>query len=110
MIDVSIRNEILNSLKDMPYKLRLILFGSQAHGSADENSDIDLVVIMDKKGKSANYKESIENKKIVSKKLLPLRRRHPIDLLVYTEDEWTDLQNSESSFFKRIEKEGIAIS
>ena len=110
MLDDSIRDEIINSLKGLPYPLRLIVFGSHAYGNPKEDSDIDLVAIIDKKEMSRNYKEFIENKKTVSKYLIALKRKYPIDLLVYTTEEWNELLLSESSFFKKIEQEGITIT
>jgi predicted nucleotidyltransferase len=109
MIDVSIKTEILDGLKELPYPFKLIVFGSHAYGIANEDSDIDLVVIIDKKGKSQNYKEFIENKMTVSKCLMPIKKKYPIDLLVYTKEEWDELMMAGSSFFKKIEQEGVAI-
>ena len=86
---------------------RAIVFGSFARGEATEESDIDLVVILDKRGFSKNYAEFLQNKRLLSKALRPLRKRIPIDLLVYTQDEWEYLQQTGSSFVKRLEQEGI---
>lgn len=110
MVNDSIKNEIINSFKGLSYPLRLIVFGSHAYGNPKEDSDIDLVAIIDKKGKSRNYKEFIENKKTISKYLIALKRKYPIDLLVYTKEEWNELLLSESSFFQKIEQEGITIT
>ena len=88
---------------------RVSLFGSYAVGTAHSESDIDLLVILDKKGISKNYKELLQNKRIISKELRELRKVIPIDLLVYTKDEWVRLKNSGSSFIKHIEKESIQL-
>ena len=102
------KQEIINLLKN--HKLdKVFLFGSYAHGEAHDESDVDLLVILDKEGVSNNYMEILQNKRTISKQLRELRKAIPIDLLVYTKDEWTILRNSDSSFIKQIEKEGIQL-
>lgn len=88
---------------------KAILFGSYAYRKPHDDSDIDLLVILDKNGISNNYKKILENKKTISKQLRVLRKKVPIDLLVYTKDEWKILQDCKTSFFKQIEREGIAL-
>ena len=47
--------QIFNEIQSLKRKLlpneRVILFGSQAHGDARPDSDWDLLVVLDKKGK-----------------------------------------------------------
>ncbi|MGR3180046.1 MAG: nucleotidyltransferase domain-containing protein [Candidatus Anammoxibacter sp.] len=53
--------EIINKLKKInPYKI--ILFGSYANRSVSEDSDIDLVVILDSPEIAKNYDEKMKNK------------------------------------------------
>ena len=44
-----ILTNLVNQLREEPYVIRLILFGSQARMDADKDSDIDLLVIVDEK-------------------------------------------------------------
>lgn len=67
------------------------------------------MVILDKKGKSDSYRTMINNRMKISKKLRDLKQKYPIDILVYTKDEWEELKASKSSFIERIEKGGVAI-
>jgi len=90
-----------------PY--RVIVFGSAIRDKFHEDSDIDLAVILNKKGIAKTYKERIENRKIVSKLLRNIRKKIPIDLFVYTKDEWELLQRSGSTFYKEIEEKGRVI-
>ncbi len=109
MIDFNkIKQEIVTLLKNSQLD-KVFLFGSYANGNAHEESDVDLLVILDKKGISDNYMEILQNKRSISKKLRVLRKRIPIDLLVYTKDEWTILADSNSSFIKQIEKNAIQL-
>lgn len=104
-----ISNQIAAGLSTPPRPLKVILFGSHAHGIPHKDSDIDLVVILDKKGKSDSYKAMINNRMEISKKLRDLKQKYPMDILVYTKDEWEELKASKSSFIERIEKGGVAI-
>ena len=103
-----IKEAIIKLLKDQDI-YKIFLFGSYATGNAHNDSDVDLLVILNKNGISNNYKTLLENKKVISKPLHELRKSVPIDLLVYTKDEWKILKNSKSSFIKRIEKESVSL-
>lgn len=104
-----IQKQIADRLNSQPKPLKVILFGSYAHGNPHDDSDIDLVVILDKEGKSDSYKSLINNRLEISKRLRELKRKYPMDILVYTKDEWEELKASESSFIEKIEREGVAV-
>ncbi len=109
MIDFKkIRQDIISLLRNQKLH-RVLVFGSYAYGKVHDESDLDLLVVLDKRGISSNYKEMLGNKKSVSERLRELRKIIPVDLLVYTRDEWTMLRNSGSSFIRQIEKEGIRV-
>ncbi len=50
---------------------------------------------------------ALKNKNSISKKLLKIREKYPIDLIVYTKDEWAFLKSSVTSFIRAIEEKGI---
>ncbi len=77
---------------------KVILFGSAANGTGDENSDIDLLVVLDEPGISKSYEEKLERQLKISKHLINFQKKIPIDLIVYTKDEWEILLSSGSSF------------
>jgi len=104
-----IRKKITDGLNASPKPLKVILFGSYAQGTPHDDSDIDLVVILDKEGKSDSYKTLINNRIEISRRLRELKKKYPIDILVYTKDEWDELKASENSFVQKIEKDGVAI-
>jgi uncharacterized protein len=107
MLPVDIKNEIVTKLclnKDVH---RIILFGSYARGNPVEESDVDIVVILSKKGFFRTYSEMLENRMRMSRPLLKLRETIPIDLLVYTADEWETMENSRSDFVRNVQKEGV---
>ncbi len=90
-----------------PYKI--ILFGSVATGDYDEESDIDLIVVLDSDKISQNYEEKMENKMIVRKAIRDISEEIPIDLLVFTKKEFKIIMNNKNSFFKDIEERGKII-
>ena len=104
-----IQKHVSDGLNSPPRPLRVILFGSYARGVPHKESDIDLVVVLDKEGKSDTYKRLLRNRVEISRRLRQLKRKHPVDILVYTKDEWEALKASESSFVQMIEAEGLDI-
>ncbi len=105
----SVKRQIATALDAAPRPLRVMLFGSFARGAPHEDSDIDLVVILNKEGRSDTYKAMISARMDIAKRLRRLRRKYPIDVLVYTKEEWEDLKASGSSFITKIEQEGVAV-
>jgi len=103
-----ISQEIISLLRNQKL-YKVLVFGSYACGKVHDYSDVDLLVILDKRGISNNYKEILLNKKCISAQLRELRKTIPVDLLVYTRDEWAILKNSGNSFVRQIEKEGIRL-
>jgi len=77
---------------------RVILFGSHARGKATEDSDVDLLVIMDH-DKSRNVDQAIAMR-------LQTDAPFPMDLLVKRPTEVTDRLAMNDSFIKGILDEG----
>jgi uncharacterized protein len=57
---------------------KIVLFGSYAHGQPTEDSDVDLLVVMEHKGKSSEQALAIRR---------AVRRSFPLDLIVRTPRE-----------------------
>jgi predicted nucleotidyltransferase len=103
-----ILEEITRRLKELdPYKI--ILFGSLSKQNNDEESDIDLLVILNNDKISKNYKEKMEKKLLVRNLIWDLSKEIPIDLLVYTKREFEIIMENKNSFFKELEKTGKTI-
>jgi predicted nucleotidyltransferase len=90
-----------------PYKI--ILFGSYAYGEPNVNSDIDLLIVLDKNGITKTYKEKYQKRMVVGQQLLEIEREVPVDTLVYTRDEWKLFLNQDSSFSRLINRKGIVL-
>ncbi len=77
------------------------LFGSWARGEQDEASDLDVVVIM-------------RTDLPFLERALPLCRDFPlelgaVDLLVYTPEEWQEMQQDGNVFVETVLEEGLLI-
>lgn len=104
-IEQRIRNDLLTNGDIGPEIERVLLFGSAARRSDGPESDIDLVVVLKRRGMSPSYAAMLENRLRVSRALATVRRERALDVLAYTHDEWEHLQHTGSSFFRQIAAE-----
>jgi predicted nucleotidyltransferase len=104
----SILSDLINCLKvSDPYKI--ILFGSYATGSETEESDIDLMVILDNDDVSKTYEER-QNKKLYIRKLVrEINYRKALDILVYSKEELKKIKEYGNYFVDEIERTGRVI-
>jgi predicted nucleotidyltransferase len=80
---------------------RILLFGSHARGAASPDSDVDLLVIMPRNGKSAHAQAA----EIYSK----CRSSFPVDILVRTSEEFQERQQMRDWFMRDVAREGITL-
>ena len=88
---------------------KIILFGSYAKGTATEDSDIDLVVILDTKEFAKTFKDRMDRNLTVSNALLDINREFAMDIIVYSYGEFEYLDKKESDFVKEIKNTGVEI-
>ena len=88
---------------------KIILFGSYAKGVFDEESDIDLVVILNTEMVPDTYDKKLEIKVQVRDSIYELSRQMPIDLVVYTNGEFNLLKSQRTSFYNEIMDTGKVI-
>ncbi|MBF0395256.1 MAG: nucleotidyltransferase domain-containing protein [Desulfobacterales bacterium] len=97
--------EIIKNIRLInPYKI--ILFGSYANGVFSEESELDLIVILDSSEISKSYNEKMRNKLLVRRNIYELSRKLPIDLLGYTKGEYDIISESGNSFYNEIKNTG----
>jgi predicted nucleotidyltransferase len=89
--------------------LKIILFGSYAQGNQNENSDIDLMVILDNNHVSKTYQERLSKKLFVRNLVLEINRKIPLDILVYSKEELNIIKRHGNYFIDEIEKTGKII-
>lgn len=89
--------------KNMPSDGKAILFGSQARGTARDDSDWDILIILDKEELLPSDYDNVT---------YPLTELgwelgKEINPVMYTTKEWQKYKNS--PFYKNVEKEGIIL-
>jgi predicted nucleotidyltransferase len=101
MIDIeALKPLIIERLKPLnPDKI--ILFGSYAYGTPNENSDIDLCIV------EKDYKNKWEEKVKISKLLDNIR--YPIDILNPKVDEYEFYAKEINSVYYDIDKKGLVL-
>jgi len=96
----------INTLKDVLvntyHPSAIYLYGSRAWGNADEESDVDILVIVD---------ESIEKPYKRPVKAIRALRGLQIDedIIVYTKQEFEELSQDVSTLCHKIKKEGAIL-
>jgi predicted nucleotidyltransferase len=106
-IDAILEKLVLSLKLADPYKI--ILFGSYANGNPNENSDIDLMVILDNDHVSKTYEERL-NKKIYIRTLVrEINRKMPLDILVYSKKELNLIKEHGNYFIDEVERTGRII-
>src|SRR5882724_4640248 len=79
---------------------KVILFGSYAHGSVTEDSDVDLMVVMPHRGPSARTATRIR---------LICPREFPMDLIVRSPREVRDRVRAGDPFLREVTFNGIVL-
>ena len=104
----AVLNNLISSLKPSdPYKI--ILFGSYANGNPNEHSDIDIMVILDNDHVSKNFEERLNKKISINNLVLEINRKTPLDILVYSREEFKIVKSYGNYFIDEIEKTGKVI-
>ena len=84
-----------------PYKI--ILFGSAASGKLHEDSDIDIIVVLNNETIPQDYDEKMKLKLSVRRALREINKQVPIDTLTYTKKEYELILNNKNSFFQEVD-------
>jgi len=101
-------DQLLEALKQAdPYKV--ILFGSYAKGTADENSDIDMMVILDNNDVAKTYEERINKRLYINRLVRNINYKIALDILVYSKEEYKIIKNHGNYFIEEIENTGKII-
>ena len=98
-------SQIIDALSTINPEL-VIIFGSASTGNLHQDSDIDLLVILDSEEIPSTYESKMKNKLFVRKTLREIGKKVPIDVLVYTKAEYRIILENKNSFFREIDSTG----
>lgn len=104
-----IKNEIAKKLTNNFNICNVILFGSYAYGKPNSDSDIDLLVILNDNETINSYSDRIKKRVMISKSLIDIIKKTPVDIIVHTSNEWQKLLESGSFFYQDIKNKGVFI-
>ncbi|MCL2793104.1 MAG: nucleotidyltransferase domain-containing protein [Spirochaetaceae bacterium] len=101
-------SQLVEALKQSdPY--RIILFGSCARNIATENSDIDMVVILDNDDVAKTYQERLNKKLYINRLVRNINYKVPLDIIVYSKAEYKIVKDYGNYFIDEIERTGKII-
>ena len=84
----------------------VLLFGSYAYGSPDENSDIDLLVVTNDNFIPQNFQEKTEIYLKIKQQISEINKHVAVDLIVYTIPMYNKFRELNSSFAREIINKG----
>ena len=87
----------------------VLLFGSYAHGTPNQDSDLDIFVVLNDHSMPVTFKEKQELYLKVSSYTRPIARQIPIDLMVFTIPMFNQFKRSNSSFSNELLSKGIIL-
>jgi predicted nucleotidyltransferase len=80
-----------------------------ASGNVTDDSDIDILIILDSEKIHKTYDDRIRTRVQVRKAIMGLSHQVPIDILVYSKPEYLKLSETNPWFAQEVEKKGIVI-
>ena len=109
MIDIEeLKPLIVERLKPLnPDKI--ILFGSYAYGTPNEDSDIDLYVVTKDDFLPNSWREKMDIVLKVSEQIKEIKQKISVDLIVHTKAMNKKFVELDSMFSRKILKEGIRL-
>lgn len=78
---------------------KILLFGSQAKGTATAKSDIDLCIVA----------SAADKRKLLTDLYCYTESNTPLDLLLYTPEEWETSIADTQSFAHKLNREGVLL-
>jgi predicted nucleotidyltransferase len=104
-----IQRDIIERISHVEKPYKVFLFGSYAYGHPNTDSDLDLLVVLDKDTGPRDFRERSENYLSISRALRDIERKIPMDLIVYTKSEFERFTQLDSQFSRKVLKEGKSI-
>jgi predicted nucleotidyltransferase len=109
MVDIELlKHEIIERLKPLNVE-KVILFGSYAYGTPNEDSDIDLYVVTKDDFIPQSFREKMDVVRKVSIAIDDIRNKTAVDLIVHTKSMANKFKDINSSFSRELLNKGIVL-
>jgi len=109
MIDIEkLKLLIVERLKPLDPE-KIILFGSYAYGTPNEDSDIDLYIVTNDDFIPLSFKEDSQIYLKISKQLRDIITQYPTDLVVHTKKMYQKAIDINQLFVKNIIQNGVKL-
>lgn len=89
---------------------QVFLFGSHASGTATDQSDLDLIVVVPEHSGIADFSERVHWIQKIRRALDASGMRIGKDILVYSPSQWQEIQSADSSFAREIRQSALRIA
>lgn len=86
------------------------LFGSHSHGATGEDSDVDLVLVLNRPGPFVSAQEHRDTVLAWRRHLRPVATRYGLDLIVFTLADWKRFKEIDSSFAREIQEQAMEVA
>src|SRR5215216_2212733 len=100
-----IRSDLTRAIRRVANPCRIILFGSQARGDANEHSDVDVLVIEEREDWQASSRRQEIGR---LRRALP-RLGYPIDVLLFTTKEFEHWQHAKNHVIAEAVENGVVL-
>jgi len=103
-LDQQLLAECKAAIEEVAPDASLILYGSRARGDAREDSDYDLLVLVDRE-------QDMELEQAIVNRLVPLEVRtgKVLTVLVYSRSQWDSALYRAMPFHKNVTREGVLL-
>jgi predicted nucleotidyltransferase len=86
------------------------LFGSRSRGEAGDESDVDMVLVLNRPGPFASAREHRDEILAWRRRLRPIAIRYGLDLIVFTQEDWKRFTDNNSSFARELQKQALEVA
>jgi predicted nucleotidyltransferase len=98
-----LRNHLLSRMPGLIQ--RIVMYGSYARGEAGEDSDVDILIVVEESSPSV-----VEETQAIRYEVMARYQYHPLlSLLVLSDEDWRGLSKRSAGLKHNIEQEGITI-
>ena len=105
IMEATLEDTLVERLRGLDVR-KVVLFGSHAWGGAGQDSDIDLLVVLDEEETPGDAAERGALHRRVARRLRDVARDIPIDLIVHTRPMHRKFLERDSMFAREIQAQG----